>query len=261
MFPEFLDRESLRYYAGQIEAAVQEASHILADSEHTRSDILNQLSVPESKVTTVHLAASPGYELPLKSDVTESVKQQYKLPSEFILFVGTISPRKNIKTIIQALIQLKQEISLSIPLVIVGKRGWHSDDSFNTDGVEFIKKQITHLDDVAPDELIHIYSLASGLVLPSIYEGFGLPPLEAMHVGCPVITSDRSSLPEVVGDAGIMLDPFDIPGWVDAIQTVLANEEVRRDMIRKGRQQAQKFNWERTAVQTLEVYQKVYEDG
>lgn len=260
-FPEFLDQESLRYYAGQIEEAVQEADHILADSNHTRADILNHLSVPEEKVSTIHLAASPDYQLPLAPDDTEGIKQKYALPADFILFVGTLSPRKNIETVFQAMVEMKEEARLQVPLVIVGKQGWRSEDSFKVDGLNAIRRQIYYLDGVSPAELIHIYSLASVLVLPSIYEGFGLPPLEAMHASCPVITSDRASLPEVVGDAGIMLDPFDIPGWAAALQTVLTSEEVRSDMIRKGNQQAKKFNWEKTAAETLAIYQKVYQDG
>jgi len=260
-FPEFLDRESLRYYAGQIDAAVQGADHVLADSDHTRADILNHLRVPEAKVTTIHLAARPEYQLPLAPHDTERIKQKFSLPSEFILFVGTLSPRKNVETVFQALVQLKQETRLAIPLVIIGKQGWRSEESFSVAGVGDIRNQINQLDSVSPDELMHVYSLARMLVLPSVYEGFGLPPLEAMHAGCPVITSDRSSLPEVVGDAGILIDPFDIPGWAEVIQTVLTDEAVRSDMITKGKRQAKKFSWENTAAQTLAIYKSVFQNG
>lgn len=258
-YPEFLTPESHRYYSGQIEWAVKEANHISADSEHTRRDLIDKLSVEPEKITTVHLAANPMYEGGLSEQSMVRTLRKYKLSAGFILFVGTLSPRKNIPTLITVYEQLVVKAGMNPQLVIVGGKGWLYDDIFAAISNSSKASDIIHFNHVSDTELAHFYSAAGALVLPSYYEGFGLPPLEAMHCGCPVIVSSRSSLPEVVGSAGIKLDPDDVEGWVEALTSVLDDSQLRERMIVAGHDQARRFSWGRTATETMELYERCQE--
>ncbi len=253
-YPEHLEPDSRRYYAGQIKWAANSANHIIADSEYTRQDLLNDLNVPREKVTTIYLAANPIYSQDHDIEMVEAALAKYSLPAGFILFVGTLSPRKNVRTLVEAYNALFQEQGVDLPLVIVGKKGWQSRELFERIHELGIDKHIIHLEGIQDDDLAKLYSAASVLALPSYYEGFGLPPLEAMHCGCPVIVSNRSSLPEIVGDAGLYCEPDDINSWAEALLTVISNSEQRLQMIEAGHKQADKFTWSSTAQKTLELY-------
>lgn len=256
-YPEFLTAESRRYYADQIEWAVQRADHISADSHHTRQDLIDRLNVPPEKVTTVHLAANPVYSRPHSAEAVKETLAEFNLPASFLIFVGTLEPRKNIPLLLDAYCQILSENVTDLPLVLVGRKGWLYDEIFDRIDQLGIKGQVRHLTGVDDERLAHLYSAASLLALPSHYEGFGLPPLEAMHCGCPVIVSDRGSLPEIVGAAGIILPPENAQSWAAALTQVLSDEEKRGKMKTAGLQQAKKFRWETAAMQTLEIYQQV----
>jgi glycosyltransferase involved in cell wall biosynthesis len=254
-YPEFLTSESRRYYLDQIEWAVGEADHIIADSDHTRKDLENVLGVSGSKLSTIYLAANPLYKEKRTTEQVAQVLDRYELSKNFILFVGTISPRKNVHLLLAAYEKLLNSNELAEPLVLVGRRGWLSDDVF--DEIDRLRSSldVRHLENVSDYELSCLYAAAGVLTLPSFYEGFGLPAVEAMHCGCPVISSDRGSLPEVVGDAGILLDPEDLQGWIDSIKLVLSEDVVRDESRKKGFAQASTFNWDQTAAKTLGIYQ------
>jgi glycosyltransferase involved in cell wall biosynthesis len=256
-YPQFLTAESRRYYAGQIDWAVQVADHIIADSHHTRKDLINRLNTPPEKVTTIYLAANPIYEKDWPADQSRKTLERLRLPKEFVLFVGTLSPRKNIATLVKANAHLVKHANFDLPLVLAGARGWKFDGIFNEIYDLGLQDKVMHYDSLTDTELAHLYSFASLLALPSFYEGFGLPPLEAMHRGCPVITSDRSSLPEVVGDAGVLLDPDDVEAWAEAMLKVVDDQELRAQMIERGYRQARSFSWERTAAETLRIYREL----
>jgi glycosyltransferase involved in cell wall biosynthesis len=254
-YPQFLTAESRRYYAGQIEWAVQTADHIVADSHATRHDLIERLQVPADKVTTIHLAANPIFEQTYPDDVVDKTLRQLNLPRGFILFVGTLEPRKNLPGLIKAYHQLRSETAVDVPLILVGGRGWIYDEVFATIEDLGLGLDVRHLSGIFDEQLAHLYTAAGMLVTPSFYEGFGLPALEAMHCGCPVIVSNRGSLPEVAGDAGILLDPDDINGWVGAMAQVLTDNSLRQKMVRRGRIQAQQFTWRKAAAETLRLYQ------
>lgn len=252
-FPQFLTGDALRYYSGQIEWAIRKADHILADSFHTRDDLLSLLGVPAEKVTAVHLAADerfrPTSELP--------ILQKYDLETGYILFVGTLEPRKNIPTLLQAY-RILLDRGAQEPLVLVGRAGWLSEGIFEALDRLKLRPHVRILDDVVGvDPLLQFYNGARLLVIPSFYEGFGLPALEAMACHTPVVAANRGSLPEIVADAGLLIDPEDPEELASAIERGLNDDQLRTDLIEKGARQAARFSWRETARHTLVVYRQV----
>ena len=254
-YPQFLTAESLRYYAEQIEWAVRVAEHISADSHATRNDLIEKLDVPPEKVTTVHLSVNPLYQRSYsEKDIHETLKR-HNLPTGFILFVGTLEPRKNVPTLIKAYHQLRQEARVDVPLILVGGKGWIYDEIFATIDALGLQEHVRHLSGIFDEQLAHLYHAAGVLVTPSHYEGFGLPALEAMNCGCPAVVSNRGSLPEIVGPNGVMIDnPDDISAWANILQQVLTDSAIRDEMIENGRIHAATFSWEKAAQQTLNIY-------
>jgi len=257
-YPEFLTRGSMAYYADQIERAVQVTDHISADSHATRHDLIEQLHVPPEKITTVHLAANPLYERAYEETAVSTTLKKHNLPRGFILFVGTIEPRKNLPFLIRAYDALLKQGEVDVPLILVGGKGWLFEEVFTTIDELGLQKQVRHLTGIFDEQLAHLYHAAGVLVTPSHYEGFGLPALEAMHCGCPVIVSNRGSLPEVVGEAGLQLPLDDEAVWTDALRRVLTDSALRQRMIARGHSQAKAFTWQKAAQKTLEIYKAVF---
>ncbi len=254
-YPQFLTQDALRYYAGQIGWAVGRADHILADSEQTRQDLLELLNVRPDKVTTVHLAADERFR-PLDGPLP--ALRQHGLAPNYVLFVGTLEPRKNIPTLLAAYRRLLDRQATRAPLVLVGQWGWLASEIPDTIAALDLSSQVRVLDRVTgADELVELYNGAALFVLPSFYEGFGLPALEAMACGTPVVVSDRGSLPEVVQDAGLVVDPEDADAWADAMARVLGDDALRTDLVERGMRRAEGFSWQETARQTLRVYRRV----
>lgn len=257
-YPQFLTQESMRYYANQIERAVQVADHISADSHATRHDLIEQLRVPPEKITTVHLAANPLYERAYEETAVSATLQKYNLPRNFILFVGTLEPRKNLPFLIRAYDQLLRQDEIDVPLILVGGKGWLYEEVFTTINELGLQEKVRHLSGIFDEQLAHLYHAAGVLVTPSHYEGFGLPALEAMHCGCPVIVSNRGSLPEVVGEAGIKLALDDEAIWTDTLRRVLKDSALREKMITRGYAQAKTFTWQKAAEMTLQIYTDLF---
>jgi glycosyltransferase involved in cell wall biosynthesis len=254
-YPQFLTKESLRYYADQIQWAVQEADHISADSHATRQDLIDLLHVPPEKVTTVQLSVNPHYQQAVNPEMIDATLQAHNLPRGFILAVGTLEPRKNYPTLIRAYHKLRMETAVDVPLVIVGGKGWIYDEIFATIASLNLQNHVRHLSGIFDETLAHLYHAAGVLVTPSHYEGFGLPALEAMTCGCPVVVSERGSLPEIVGSAGTMVsDPDDVDSWTAVLYDVLSDTVRRAEMVRNGRIQAATFSWEKAARQTVQMY-------
>ncbi len=253
-YPQFLTEESRRYYAGQVEWAVSAADHILADSEATRTDLINMLGVSPGKVTTVYLAASPVYTADYSADELASTAAELGLANGFILSVGTLEPRKNIPTLLRAYHKLRSTRETAAPLVLAGGKGWIYDEIFATIADLGLRDHVIHLSGLSDRVLAHLYRLAGVLAFPSHYEGFGLPALEAMHAGCPVVAGNRGSLPEVVGEAGLLLDPDDVDAWAEALGRVLHDKALGSRMAEAGYAQASTFSWGKTAAATMAVY-------
>ena len=256
-YPQFLTQDSMRYYANQIERAVEAADHISADSDATRHDLIEQLRVPPEKITTVHLAANPLYERAYEETAVTATLQKYDLPRDFILFVGTLEPRKNLPFLIRAYDELLKQGEIDVPLILVGGKGWLNEEVFITVAELGLQNQVRHLTGIFDEQLAHLYHAAAVLVTPSHYEGFGLPALEAMHCGCPVIVSNRGSLPEVAGEAGLQLPLDDESVWTDALCRVLTDSALRQKMIARGYAQAKTFSWPKAAKMTVGIYKGV----
>ena len=255
-YPHYLTADSRRYYNDQIAWAVQRADAIAADSEYTRQELIDRLGVAPAKVRAIPLAANAVYQQAVSAETTRQLLAQHQLPPGFILFVGTLEPRKNLPTLLEAYHRLRQTGAIDdVPLVLVGRRGWLWEGIFEHIARLGLTEQVRHLSGIDDLSLAHLYHAAGVLALPSHYEGFGLPPLEAMHCGCPVVCSRRASLPEVVGEAGVLLEPDAVDEWAEALRRVLGDSAWRAELRQRGYAQAQRFTWERTARLTWELYQ------
>jgi glycosyltransferase involved in cell wall biosynthesis len=235
---------------------VDTADHVLADSNHTRQDLIERLMVVPERITTVHLAAGSVFTVEHSPETVSDTLARFRLQPGYVLFVGTLSPRKNVETILDAFELMVMEADIDAKLVLAGSKGWLADDLFASLRDSAVSDRIVHLTGLEDSQMAHIYSRAGVLVIPSLYEGFGLPALEAMHCGCPVIASNRSSLPEVVGEAGILLNPMDVVAWADNIARVLEEPKERQRLVALGAKQARNFSWQKTAAETLAVYEK-----
>jgi glycosyltransferase involved in cell wall biosynthesis len=256
LYPHFLTKESARYY-GQIDQAWRKTDHIIAVSEATKRDSIKMLGVPEKKITVIQEAANPIYRSVPEEEARQRVQEKYKLETDFILFVSTIEPRKNLPGLLQAYRRLRDEYKRQELLVLAGSKGWLWEEVYETVNKLNLEKQVIFMGRVPSADLVYLYNAARFLVHPSFYEGFGLTPLEAMTCGAPVIVSNTSSLPEVVGDAAVLIDPHDMDGLTVAMWRLLQDEELRQELICKGLKRAKQFSWKRAAEQTLEVYHKV----
>jgi glycosyltransferase involved in cell wall biosynthesis len=234
--------------------AAKYASMILTISEQSKRDIVRQLNVSPDKVTITYPAASPKFR-PVSEQEIAQIRSQYSLGS-FILTVGALEPRKNISRLLQAFALLRRS-GFSFQLVQAGPPGWFFDGILAEANRLGLQDSVRFLGRVPLDDLVRLYNAASVFVYPSLYEGFGLPALEAMTCGCPVITSNMSSLPEVVGEAGMMIDPYDVQQLADAIQRVLEDKALAQDMRQQGLERASLFSWQRCARETLNVYHQV----
>lgn len=255
-FPQFLTDESRRYYNRQIAWAVRRADHILADSEATRADLIRLLGVPPERVTAVHLAADPAFR-PLPFPLVEATLARYGLKRGYLLFVGTLEPRKNLPGLLTAYRILLDRGDVEAPLVVVGGRGWLYGEVFARLEELALTDRVRFLHDVPDGDLPALYNGAALLATPSFYEGFGLPALEAMACGTPVVISDRGSLPEVVGEAGIWVNPEEPEAIAAGMMRVLKEEGLRDQLREAGLLRAGSFTWEKTARKTLEVYRRV----
>lgn len=235
---------------------VKNVDMILTDSEFIKQDIIKHLKVQEEKIKVIYLAADEKFK-PLRQDEIIKIKQKYHLDFPFVLYVGGIGAKKNISALIKAYYKLKEDCK-GYKLVIVGPKVRTYEEIFETVEKLNLQKDVIFTGYVPDDDLPKLYNAASLFVYPSLYEGFGLPPLEAMSCGTPVITSNAASLPEVVGDAGITVDTYDVDRLAKAIKEVLSNDGLREDMVKKGLKRAKMFSWEKTAKETLKIYEEVY---
>ncbi|MFL6373523.1 MAG: glycosyltransferase family 4 protein [Pyrinomonadaceae bacterium] len=239
-----------------IRGTANRSDHIVTCSESSRQDILRNYGLPESRVTTEHLAA-PGFLKPVTDpERLLAIRKKYDLPDDFILGLGSIQPRKNLERLIAAYAQLSRKQDVP-PLILVGKLAWLHGSSVDAAARYGVADRVTFTGFVPDEDLATLYSAATIFVYPSFFEGFGLPPLEAMQCGTPVITGDRTSLPEVVGDAGIMVDPYDVNAIADAMQRLLNDANLRADLTKRGIERAKNFSWAKAARETLGVFERV----
>ena len=255
-FPEYMTDASRRYYNGQIESSLARSDHILVPSHATKRDLIDILAVEPQKIT-VHREGVEACFRPLSKAETASTIESLGLPQEYILFVGTIEPRKNLVGLASAYRELLLELPDLPKLVIAGRPGWHYEQLMDDIVKVGLNEQLIFANQVADDQLPALYNHALALVTPSFYEGFGLPALEAMACGTVPIVSNVASLPEIVGDVGILIDPHDIGTIASAIKRCLSDSRWRESQSVAGVKRAKQFRWQKTAATVQQVYQAV----
>jgi len=239
------------------------ANRLIAVSESTKKDIIKFLGA-SNKIDVVYEAVDSKY-YPFKNEsMTSMIMRKYGIFNKFILYVGTLEPRKNIVRLIQAYYNLIIKNNLTHQLVIVGKKGWYYQEIFNIANKLNLNKneqKIIFAGYVPEKELPFLYNAADLFLYPSLYEGFGIPPLEALACGVPVISSNVSSLPEVVGDAGMLIDPYNIQDIYQALHKLLNDDKLKKELKYKGLKRAQEFSSEKLANETIKVYEKTMQEG
>jgi len=234
--------------------SVARAARVLADSESTRRDLMELLGVDGEKISVVTPAVEPRFRRVEDPDQLAAVRARYRLPPRFILGIGTLEPRKNFVGLIRAFAQMRRATGLDHALVIAGRPGWLYEAIFEQVEREKLEGQVIFPGFVADADLPALYSLADLLAYPSLYEGFGIPVLEAMACGTPVVAGNNSSLPEAAGPAALLVDAQDVDGLADALMRALGDATLRRQMIERGYVQARRFTWQRSASDLLEAY-------
>jgi len=231
---------------------VRRADHVITDSEHSKRDIERILGLPSERVTAVHLAAGSSFS-PRPDAEIAAVRARYRLPEHFVLFVGTIEPRKNLPRLVQAFERVAGRLH-DLALVIAGGLGWEYRPLLRAIEASPVRERILLPGRVAQEDLPALLSGATAFAYPSLYEGFGLPPLEAMQCGCPVVTSNSSSLPEVVGDAALTVDPRSPDELAEALVRISTDRELQSQLRERGLRRSRLFSWEACARETVAVY-------
>jgi glycosyltransferase involved in cell wall biosynthesis len=232
------------------------AAAIITVSHHARNDLLRILHLPPEKVHVIYEAAPEEFRPVNDPAILNGVRQKYGLPPQFLLYVGTLEPRKNLRRLLRALHEIRRR-GYPHKLVMVGPPGWHLHHFYEEIERLSLQDRVSFTGYVPAADLPALYSLASLFVFPSLYEGFGLPPLEAMACGAPVLASNRTSLPEICGDAAHLVDPEDEAALVNAMLSLLSDDERRRELSRRGPVRARLFSWKQAAQETMTVYCRV----
>ena len=243
------DLYQLRLWGGY---SIKKAKKIITISNSSKNDIIKMYKVNPDKIAVVY----PGIKIQnskIRVQNMEDLKEKFGIASPYILFVGTLQPRKNIVRLVEAFSKLQGEIKL----VIVGKKGWQFEEILNAPKKYGVENRVKFLDSVSDEDLPSLYKNALCFCLPSLYEGFGLPILEAMQYGCPVATSNVSSLPEAGGDAAVYFNPENVEDIKNSLESIIQSSELRDKLIKKGYEQVKKFSWEKTARETLKVLEEV----
>ncbi len=256
-YPEMHPDLRVKIMSKLLPPAIERAAHLLADSEFTRREVIDEFGVEPDRITTTLLGVSQEF-TPRDVGQCDAVLRRHGLTyGRFVLAVGTLEPRKNLLQVIRAFAGLPSSLALRYPLVIVGGAGWKSEGTDSELEALIGNGRARRLGYLPEHELPIIYSAARMFVFPSLYEGFGLPAAEAMASGVPVIASDRASLPEVVGDAGITVSPKDVDGMRTAILRLAEDDDEWALRSTQGLAKAQQFSWARCARQTAAVYRRV----
>ena len=254
--PETVPRRYSYYMQSVIRMAVRYADALITVSQCTARDLYEFLNVPRRKVHVIYSAASPRFR-PVGEERIRQVRQRYGLDRPFILHVGNLEPKKNLPRLLEGFVGVRRRFGDRYQLVVAGKRGWLEGPIFHAVHRLGLESAVRFLGYVPAEDLPALYSAAALFVFPSLYEGFGLPVLEAMGCGTPTVTSWAASLPEVAGDAAVLVDPHDAEDIGRAMVRVLESPALQEELREKGLQRQARFSWEETARKTLEVYHRV----
>jgi len=252
LFPEYHLPMNYHFLRLMMPRFAHRADAIIAISECTRRDLVRLWQIPEQKIHVIYEGIDPRFRPVTDGVAMERLRQRLGLPERFALYVGTIEPRKNLPRLFEAWTRLKKPI----PLVIAGKKGWLYQETFACVEALGLEDHVRFTGFVADEDLPALYSAAEIFIFPSLYEGFGLPVLEAMACGTPVITTTGGSLPEVADDAALVVDPTDVDALTEALSRLLRDESLRHDYSERGLARSRAFSWEHTARETLKLYTK-----
>ncbi|WFR56321.1 glycosyltransferase family 1 protein [Anaerocolumna sp. AGMB13025] len=259
-FPETMSKKTLKMLDYNLEKTCKRANHIITISQFSKNEIIKYLQVPENKISIMPCGVDLSiYHTSYSEEEVGKVKEKYAIQGEYILYLGTLEPRKNIVRLIEAYFQLKRKGIVLPKLVLAGKKGWMYDTIFNTIELYKLNEYIIFTDYIEDGDIPKLLNGARIFVFPSIYEGFGLPPLEAMACGTPVIASNTASLPEIVGDAGLLVNPYSIEELASTIENLLNDELLRKNLIEKGLQRVKKFSWNQSVNRLMEIYYSLLE--
>ena len=258
-YPELFNNVDLYQLTNWTKYSIKNSKHILAISKSTKDDIVKNYGVDPSKITVTYIGFDKKLFKPQPKERIHKVKKMYKVSGDYIIFVGTLQPRKNIERLIEAFSQLTHHSSIAthnLQLVIVGKKGWMYDQIFKNVKQLGLEKEIIFTDYVPDDDLPTLICGAKAYVLPSLWEGFGIPVIEAQACGVPVVVSNVSSLPEIVSTSGILVDPNDVDSIANGVKRAL-DDKTRTDFVKRGFENIKRFSWEKCAKETLEILEKV----
>lgn len=251
--PAWCRRSNVWYYRLLLPRSARRAKAVIVPSAATRTALETELHLPPERIHLIPLGVPERFRVLAGPARRTEVRQRYGLPERFVLFVGNLEPKKNLETALRAFAELRRR-GRAEGFVIASAKAWG--DRAVRRVLAALGPTVKELGYVPDVDLPVLYQLAQALVFPSLVEGFGLPPLEAMAGGTPVITSNRPALPEVVGEAALQVEPRDVEGWVEALERVLTDADLRREMVRRGLERAARFSWKRAAERTVEVYEK-----
>ncbi len=258
LLKEYRGGPLVRLYTGLVTAAARGATLIVTDSESSRRDIIRHLGVPDSRVRTIYLAADPKF-TPRPNPVDRAtVRRKYDLPDNYVLYLGGFDPRKNVEAALQVYTWGQDAIGYTHPLVVAGRLPERS-DGFFVDPREIarqieVEEVVRFIGEVDEEDKVALYQGALAFLYPSRYEGFGLPVLEALACGVPVVGSDASSMPEIVGDAGSLVAPDNTRSMAGALIAVVTEASLRKVLSERALRQASKFSWDKTVRETIEAY-------
>ena len=260
-FPDSIPLGSRLYFGKWMPYSYRFADHMIVISEHTKQDVMELLKIPEEKLTVIYEAVDSSFRPNQDADQLAAVRKKYNTGDNFLLHVGTLNPRKNLEFLVTVFAAVRKKVRADWKLVITGKKGWYYEGLFEAVQRLGLERSVVFTGYIDDREKPLLYNAASIFTFPSLYEGAGLPPLEAMSCGVPTISSNTSSLPEMVGKGGILLSPTDAQGWTNALVSLMTDVSLRREIGGRGKKQARRFSWERTARETVRVYERVYRDS
>ncbi len=255
VYASHLKGASRFYWTKWLPYSIAKADYLIASSENTKRDILKFIHYPQERISVIPLAVNRRFKIIDKKEASACLRKYFQF-NDFILSVGTLEPRKNLKNLILAYSMLPMYLRRSYPLVVVGKQGWGTHGLLQLIGELGLEGDVRFIGYVPDEELVYFYNASTLFVYPSLYEGFGLPILEAMSCGTPVISSNVSSIPEVTADAAHLIDPLKPLEMADAMKLLLLNSLLRQKLSFRGLERSKAFSWERVAKMTTEVYER-----
>jgi len=255
--PKWASSRFRRFKNFLFKRTILSADHIITVSQYSKDDIIQYLGISPEKISVVDLGVSKSFFHKVTDNEKKNVLDKYSIIEDFFLFIGTLQPRKNILRIIKSHRMLPEEVKKKHPLVIVGKYGWGSQNLMEEIDIMQEKNDGVWLSYLEQKELYALLQSAIGLIYPSLYEGFGLPVIEGFASECPVITSNVTSLPEVSGDAALLVDPYSTKEIMDAMNQLIQDEVLRETLIAKGNKRVKKYSWEKVAEDHLVIFKKV----